>query len=334
MFVVQHYPLAVWLCILTMLCWGSWANTQKLASRMWPFQLFYWDYTIGILVATLAIALTFGSYGVEGRAFLPDLYQANWQSYLWAFLGGVIFNLANILLVTAIDIAGMSVAFPIAIGLALVIGVIVNYLSLPVGNAFLLTLGVAAVVIAIILDGMAYQYGKSLKTCKSVVKGLTIAFISGVLMGCFYRFVAMSMSVQFIKPSAGFFTPYTACVVFAVGIFISNFLWNGYMMRRPLTGQPTTYTAYFKGSLKLHGMGILGGLIWGVGTIASFLASGKAGYAISYGLGQGATLIAALWGVFIWHEFRRPRIWIKWLLAFMFVFYLLGLVIIVMARFY
>src|SRR5258706_15879924 len=120
MFIIHSYSLAVIFCIITMLCWGSWANTQKLASKKWRFELFYWDYVIGILLFSLISAFTLGSFGSEGRSTMEDLRQANNASVLSAFLGGIIFNAANILFSAAIAIAGMAVAFPVAIGLALV----------------------------------------------------------------------------------------------------------------------------------------------------------------------------------------------------------------------
>ena len=143
MFIVQSYPLAVVLCVVTMFCWGSWANTRKLASKDWRFELFYWDYAIGVVLLTLLFGLTLGSTGDTGQSFGADLRQASGGSVGSALIGGAIFNLANILLVAAIEIAGMAVAFPVGIGLALLIGVVVNYVADPVGNFALLATGVA-----------------------------------------------------------------------------------------------------------------------------------------------------------------------------------------------
>ena len=148
MFIIQDYSLAVLFCVITMLCWGSWANTQKLASKSWRFELFYWDYVIGILLFSLIGAFTLGSMGGEGRSFLDDLKQADGANIGSALLGGVIFNAANILLSAAISIAGMSVAFPIGIGLALVLGVVVNYMGAEKGNPLYLFLGVALIAVA------------------------------------------------------------------------------------------------------------------------------------------------------------------------------------------
>ena len=109
MFVVNSYSLAVFFCVVTMLCWGSWGNTQKLASKTWRYEYFYWDYVIGVLLFSILSALTLGSIGDEGRSFLSDLRQADWVNIGSAFGGGIIFNASNILLSAAISVCGMSV---------------------------------------------------------------------------------------------------------------------------------------------------------------------------------------------------------------------------------
>jgi glucose uptake protein len=232
MFIVEHYGLAIALCVITMLCWGSWANTTKLTSKGWRFELLYWDYGFGILLTTLLLAFTVGSNGSEGRAFLGDMKQAESANLLSAFAGGVVFNLANILLVAAIGIAGMSVAFPVGIGIALVLGVIVNYISSPQGNPVLIFGGVGLITLAIILNARAYQ---KLQTNAGGVskKGLILSVVSGCLMGLFYKYVAGSMVTDFNLPEAGKLTPYTALVFFAVGIVISSFVFNTLQMMRP-----------------------------------------------------------------------------------------------------
>jgi glucose uptake protein len=334
MIVIQSYATAVILCVITMLCWGSWANTQKLAKKSWSFQLYYWDYGIGVVLISFVLGITMGSFGTEGRAFLPDLAQADFTNYVLAFLGGVTFNIANILLVAAIDIAGMAVAFPVGIGLALVIGVIVNYISDPVGDPVLLFIGVACVAAAIIIDALAYKRLSSNHGNKAMlVKGLIIAIIAGILMGFFYRIIAASISMNFANPASGMFTPYSAVFIFSIGLFASSFIFNTFIMKKPFIGKPIKLTDYFtKGTPWLHFIGILGGIIWGVGIIFNFMASELAGTAISYGLGQGATMIAALWGVFIWREFKHAPLGTNKYLFFMFCFYLAGLILIILAK--
>jgi len=332
MVIVESYVMAVTLCFITMLCWGSWANTQKLASKEWQFQLFYWDYALGVLLLALVLAFTMGSFGTSGRSFLPDLQQADASSFTRALLGGAVFNVANILLVAAIDIAGMAIAFPVGIGLALVIGVVMNYRATPVGNPVLLFIGVGCIVLAILLDAMIYHRLPS-PGQKSVVKGLIISILAGVAMGFFYRFVAASMAADFVTPEAGKFTPYTAVVVFSLGLFLSNFLLNSIVMAKPFSGAPVSFTDYFaKGNARLHSIGILGGVIWSIGMSLSIIASGAAGFAISYGLGQGATMVASLWGVFIWKEFKDAPAGTNKYVTMMFLFFIVGLGLIIAAR--
>jgi len=331
MFVVHSYPLAVVLCVITMFCWGSWANTRKLAPKDWRFELFYWDYTIGVLLLTLALGLTLGSSGTEGRSFAADLSQAAPASIGSALLGGAIFNLANILLVAAIEVAGMAVAFPVGIGLALIIGVIVNYVAAPVGNGPLLALGVLLVTLAIVLDASAYRRLPGAAAGVST-KGLLLSVACGIFMGMFYRFVAAAMYGDAVTPEPGKMSPYAAVFVFAIGIFLSNFVWNTLAMKRPFVGSPVSFASYFQGDLRTHLTGILGGVIWGLGMSLNLIASGPAGFAISYGLGQGATMVAAFWGVFIWKEFAGAPQGTAKLLTAMFISFIAGLALIVLAR--
>jgi glucose uptake protein len=330
MFILHNYSAAVICCIVTMLCWGSWANTQKLAASTWRFELFYWDYVVGILLFSLVLAFTLGSTGSGGRSFLADLSQAGGNSIGSAIVGGIIFNAANILLGAAIAIAGMAVAFPVGIGLALVIGVVVNYIAHRVGNAGLLAGGVALIVVAIVLNAIAYRRMQAGKRTSSG-KGLVLAVAAGILMGFFYKYVVASMFTDFDVPEPGKLSPYTSVVIFSVGILISNVVFNTLLMRRPFAGAPVAYAAYFRGGLRDHITGILGGSVWCLGMSFSIIASGKAGAAISYGLGQGATIVAALWGIFIWKEFRGAPKGTTAVLGGMLIFYFLGLGLLVYA---
>ncbi len=319
-------------CLITMLCWGSWANTQKLAGKEWRFELFYWDYAAGVFLLSLLMALTLGSFGVQGRSFFEDLAQAQVENLASAFLGGVIFNAANILLVAAIAIAGMAVAFPVGIGLALVLGVVVNYLAAPIGSPGYLFVGVALVASAVLLDAVAYRRLPG-QGRRAGTKGLALSVLCGILMGFFYRFVAQSMSLNFADLEPGKLSPYSAVFVFSVGLVVSNLVFNTLIMKRPFVGTPVSFTAYFKGGAKLHSIGILGGAIWGVGMVLSIVASGQAGFAISYGLGQGATMVAAVWGVFVWKEFAEAPAGTNRLILLMFLGYLTGLILIIVSRF-
>lgn len=331
MFIIETYTTAVLFSAITMICWGSWANTQKLASSNWRFELFYWDYVIGIVILSLIFAFTLGSSGEQGRSFIADLQQADFSSLSSAFIGGIVFNAANILLGAAISISGMAVAFPVGIGLALVIGVAVNYAQNPIGDVGLLFGGVALVILAILLNANAYRSLPKDQT-KSPTKGLILSMVAGILMGFFYKYVADAMFLDFTQPLPGKLSPYSAVVLFALGIFGSNFLFNTLLMRRPFVGTPVSYSDYFKGSFKTHLTGILGGIIWCIGMAFSIIASDMAGPAISYGLGQGATMVAAFWGVYVWKEFKALPASKHILLKMMFILFLLGIGLIVYSK--
>ena len=331
MYIVNSYAMAVVLCFITMLCWGSWGNTQKLAAKTWRYELYYWDYIIGMLLTAIVIGFTFGSFGEHGRHFVEDLTQASAAGIGSVILGGIVFNASNILLSASVSLAGMAVAFPLGVGIALVLGVTVNYMGAPKGDPTLLFIGVLLIVIAIICNGIAS--GRMIKggaSARDNRKGLVLAVVAGVLMAFFYRFVAAAMDLSdFENPTPGMMTPYSALFVFAIGAFGSNFIFNSFVMRRPFTGTPVTYAEYFKGSLRTHLVGVLGGAIWTVGTACSYIAAGKAGAAISYALGQGAPMIAAIWGVFVWKEFKGANRGTNYLLMAMFVLFLVGLGIII-----
>ncbi len=335
MFIVSSYTLAVVLTFVTMICWGSWANTQKIAEKSWRFELFYWDYVIGILLFSLLFGFTFGSMGDKGMGFVESISQASNSSIINPIIGGIIFNLSNILLVAAIATAGMAIAFPVGVGIAMVLGVLINYIATPVGDPVFLFLGVGIVVIAIILDALAYKKLSQSKK-KAPTKGIVLSVVAGFLMAWFFRFVASAIAVNPENTAAGMdeagkLTPYAAFFFFVIGIVISNFLFNTILMKKPIEGAPVNFKQYFQGNLRSHISGIIGGMVWALGTSLSLLAANKAGYAISFGLGQGATMIGAFWGVFIWKEFKGANKSINTLLALMFLLFTAGLAMIIVA---
>ena len=335
MFIVGSYTLAVVFCFITMLCWGSWGNTQKLAAKSWRYELFYWDYVIGMVIFALLLAFTAGSIGAEGRPFLQDLGQASWASIGWVLLGAVVFNVSNILLSASVSIAGMAVAFPLGVGIALVMGVLNNLILHPVAgqNTALLWIGVALVVIAIVCNGVASgKVSNEQRDPKQNRKGIILALLAGIIMSFFSALVYNGVDLaNFKAPAAGMLTPYTAMVIFALGVFLSNFIVNTIVMKKPFIGEPVTYKQYFAGNFKTHLVGILGGCIWALGTSLNYISAGEAGAAVSYALGQGAPMIAAIWGVFIWKEFKGAKKGVYGLLALMFVLFVAGLACVVVA---
>jgi glucose uptake protein len=331
MFTVHTSGMAILLCILTMIGWGSWANTQKLAGKEhWPFELFYWDYAIGVALTGFLFCITLGAFGSAGTPAFANLQTASGAAEWRAIGSGVLFNLANILLVAAIDAAGMAVAFPVGIGLALVIGTAASYIQQPKGNLVLIACGVVLIIIAMIVSAIAHQRvaagGESRKS-----SGLIFAIIAGLLMGFFYPQLMRSISPGFnsepIRP--GMLTPYAALLFFGIGVLASSVPFNTSFMR----SRGSRFSDYFRARLGLHIPGILGGIIWMIALGLNVVASGVAGPAISYALGQGATLIAALWGVFIWREFRSAPAGTNRLIATMLTAYALGIVLIGRATF-
>ena len=345
MILPQTYAAALALMILTMICWGSWANTFKM-TRKWRFELFYFDYAAGVGIAAVIYAFTAGNMGFDGLMFMDDFMHAGKRQWLYGFSGGVVFNLANMLLVAAISVAGLSVAFPVGIGMALVIGVVLNHLIKPSGNAFLLFAGCAVVVAAIVVDAIAYRSLARTQQLEQIkaglarstrvrvpVKGIVLSIAAGLLMGLFFPLVEMSKAGEI---GLG---PYSAGFVFAAGVFLSTFVFNLFFMNLPVQGEPVEMLDYFRGRFRDHLMGWLGGIIWYTGAIASFAAASappevQVGPAISYAIGQGATMVSALWGILVWKEFAGADTRAKSLLVMMCALFLTGLTLVSIAPLY
>lgn len=339
MFLPETYQLTLALMILSMLCWGSWANTLKLCPNF-RFQLFYWDYTFGVVLGALAWGFTLGSSGTSGVPFLTAITRTPGDAIAYAICGGIIFNIANLLLVAAIDIAGLAVAFPIGIGLALIVGTVSSYLVHPAANPLLIFGGVALVTIAIVVDALAYRKRESTAKATST-RGIVLSLIAGLLMGSFYPLVARAIIIGVAAPgtlSTPGPNPYAVALFFSLGILLSTLPANWLLMKKPLDGKPPVDGAdYGRAPIGWHIAGLLGGFIWCCGAVSNFVASlshANVGPAVSYSIGQGATMISAAWGVFIWHEFAGAPRPARQLLVFMFIFFLLGLTAIAVAPLY
>ncbi|MDD4190846.1 MAG: GRP family sugar transporter [Mangrovibacterium sp.] len=333
MVILSNYWLAILFCIFAMICWGSWANTQKLAQKNWRFELFYWDLIIGILIMSLIGAFTVGSMGTEGRGFLTDLKQADGSSILYAMAGGLLWNAGNLLLVAAIAVAGMSVAFPIGGGIAWIVGIILNYINVvlkggnPSEKPVLLWMGVAIIIGAIFLSGKSFS-NLAREKKQTSLKGILLSVIGGLFIACFYPVVVNSLDAGFVTGGKGTLTPYTAVFFFATGVFISTFMINPFFMKKPVSGEPVRMKQYFEGNLQTHLTGVLGGAIWMLGMLFSYMAVGAANPAIAYALSNAAPVVAILWGVLVWKEFKGAPKGTNSLLTVMFIFYLIGLALI------
>jgi len=324
MFTPQSLGIALLMMITSAICWGSWANTYK-GVRNYRFELFYWDYAVGVFLISLILAFTMGSTGHDASSFLSNVGSVDDANIAYALVGGALFNLANLLLVAAIDMVGLSVAFPISIGIALVVGVVLSYALQPKGNAGLLTSGVACALIAVILDGKAY--GSLVAAGRTVTKkSLITCVVSGILMGLWAPFMAHAMT----RGKA--LGPYSAAVFLSLGALLSCFIWNIYLMKRPLVGEPVGFGGFFRASASGHLLGILGGFIWGIGTVFNLVAASFTGVAISYAIGQSAPMVAALWGILAWKEFEGSGGRAKLYLTLMFAFYALAILLIARAN--
>ena len=322
MFTPQSLGIALLMMITSAVCWGSWANTYK-GVKNYRFELFYWDYALGIFLISLVLAFTMGSTSSGPDSFLNNVHAADNANIVYTMVGGAVFNLANLLLVAAIAMAGLAIAFPVAIGIALVVGVVSSFILQPKGNVGLLAAGVACAVIAVIMDGKAYG---SLTREGSAVsrKSIVVCIVSGVLMGLWAPFVTKAMT------NGNTLGPYSVGVFFTLGALLSCFIWNIYFMKKPLIGDPVNFDGFFRASASGHFLGLLGGAIWGVGTVFNLVAASFTGVAISYAIGQSAPMVAALWGVFVWKEFAGANSKAKMYLAMMFLFY--GLAIVLVAK--
>jgi glucose uptake protein len=322
MFTPPSLGIALLMMATSAICWGSWANTYK-GVKNYRFELFYWDYAIGIFLISLILALTMGSAGHDSFSFVNNVHAADSTNIVSTLVGGAIFNLANLLLVAAIDMAGLAVAFPVSIGIALVVGVVLNFILQPKGNGLLLAGGVACAFVAVVLDGKAY--GSLASSGRSVSKkSIVTCVVSGVLMGLWSPFTTYGTT------RGNALTPYSSVVFLTLGALLSCFVWNLYFMKKPLAGEPVGFGGFFTAPASGHLLGLLGGVIWGTGTVFNVVAGKATTFAVSYAIGQSAPMVAALWGVLAWKEFAGSGTSAKLYLAFMFVFY--GLAILLVAH--
>jgi len=329
---ITNYSIAVMVCFLAMICWGSWQNTQKFTGEAWRFELFYWDFALGILIMSIISAFTFGSLGNSGRSFITDIGQASFKYLGYAIFAGIIWNLGTLLLVRAIAIAGMATAFTIGGGLAWLLGIMLNYIENPSSyKPTLLYIGLGFIVITLLSSYFAYSK-QARSQQKPTIVAVILSMFVGVLIAVYYVIMVRALDPDFSPENAGKLSSYTAVVFFSIGAFISTVIFNPFFMRRSIEGGAVNMRQYFSGTRKAHTWGIAGGLIWSSGNALSFMAVSAAGSAISYGLSNAAPLVAAIWGVFVWKEFKGATTGIKWLLFFMFLFYLISLTIIILSK--
>jgi glucose uptake protein len=338
MILPQTHAAVLFLMILSLFCWGSWANTYKLAGK-WRYELYYFDFAAGVALAAFLYAFTVGNLGYDGFSFLDDLMHAGKRQWLYGLMAGVIFNLANMILMSAISVAGMAVAFPVGIGVATIVGTVLAYAANSTGTAALLSAGCVLLAAGVAAAALAYRFhallrhealaraGKAASTRRpSSIKGIVLALVSGLLMSLF---VPLVDSARQSEIGLG---PYAVAVVFAIGVFVSTFVFNVFLMNLPVEGEPLEVLDVLKSTPKQHLLGMGGGALWCTGMVSSLAAAAApanahVGTVAGYFLAQGFALIAALWGVLLWKEFKGSDLRVKTLVVFMFLLFVCGLLV-------
>ena len=346
------FATALCLLILSILAWGSWANFQKLAGK-WRFELFYYDYSLGVVICAVIAAFTFGSMLPRELTFQDNLLIAGYHQMAYAGAAGAVFNLGNVLLVAAISMSGMAVAFPMALGLALAMQALGNFHQ---SNAIVLFGGIVLLLVAVLTNAFAYSgyvdarqfaaaaalqadprdnprnnpRAKSRVRPPSAGPAILLSVLSGILLGLSYPLIEMA------RTGGSGVAPYGLAVLFGGGVLFSTLLYIPFFINFPVHGQPIEFAAYFRGTRNQHLLGILGGAVWMVGAIANFLtvnapAPGLAVQGTGYELGQSAAIVSSLWGVLAWREFKNASDRVKILLVGTLVLFLTGLAMITIA---
>jgi len=354
------YALTLALLMISVLCWGSWANALK--KSHWRFELYYLDFCVGAILAALIAAFTVGSMGPD-LSVQDSFLLVSKRPVLLAFVAGCVFNLGNMLVVAAIEVSGMGIAFLIGLGMALIVSVMWNYILLENGNLWMILGGCIIVLVSVILAAVAHgmmeavrrksaaALAASLAPPEELTKaaipgarkkraeeesgpgamlGVWLALSGGLVLGCFYPLMGMSMEGEL-----GFSNPFSVALIVSIGMLVSSLIYNLYFMNLPVKGLPISFFAYFTGSLGQHGLGLLGGMIWMAGACANFSAAAaqgeaKLGTAIVYTLGYGSALISLIWGVFVWKEFANATSGISRLLSTAAILFASGLAVVVL----
>lgn len=302
--------------MLSFLCLGLWPNTFKRTGPQWRFELFYFDFAIGAILLAVLAAFTFGTFGSE-MAFDDRMLVAGRSAQVWAIAAGFLFNLGNMLFVAAMSLIGVSAAFPLSAGLALIIASLLNFRA---ENVVFLISGIVLLLIGLVLDGTACRLrdlgiGGGAKGAQKPVakappkaktrrttKGILIALLSGIPLGLFYPL--------FTKGAAGDFGlgPYAGLLLFCVGIIIATVIFNFYFMNIAIEGGAIAFNAYFRGRASQHFLGFMGGALWAAGALAAAVASSAPpGVGLSASLRLivplASVILALLSGLWIWKEF-------------------------------
>jgi glucose uptake protein len=345
MILPQSNSLVLILMIASMLLLGAWASLFKAAGK-WRFELFYFDFAFGLLLAAIIFSFTFGDLGYDGFTFMDDLQHAGKHQWVYCFLSGIIFNIGNMLMLASVSVAGLAIAFPMTMGVAVIVASLVGLGGKPPGNALLIVLGCGLVLTSVVMNAVAYRIigrerheklaraGLAKSTRRpNPVKGIVLAVVGGLLIA------AMSgLLIKARDPDVGL-GPYTAAAIFSLGMFLSSLVLNVFLMNLPVEGEPLEFSAYFKGRASQHLFGVVGGVLWYTGTLAALVSTSvpprmQPGPLESFLLAQGAPIIAALLGIIVWKELKGGDIRLKVLGALMIILFVCGLAMIGLAPVY
>jgi glucose uptake protein len=333
------------LLILTFICWGSWANTQKLVFK-WRFELFYYDFTLGLAICVAIAAFTLGSMNSQDLTVSDNMMIAGYRKMAYAVFAGLIVNLGYIFLSAAVSLSGMAVAFPLTFGIALIVSSITDFIGAPqTANSLLLFGGLVLVLVAVLMDCIAYRSHLDALAAASkkgpildprtklpartpiAARGIVFSILSGIALGFFFPVVDSS------RTGDNGVGPYGLALLIGAGMFFSTLLYVPFFLNFPVLGEPKQVRDYFKGEKKQHLLGIFGGFVWAVGLIAALVEfaappAAQIGPALSTGMVQGAPVLAGLWGVLAWGEFKNSTQTVKMLLLMMFVLFIAGLALV------
>ncbi len=317
------YSSALLLLFISFACLGSWANTFKLTGSRWRYELYYLDFSIGALLLAVVAAYTLGTMG--GDVFTNRMILAGRTAQAWAVGGGVIFNIGNMLLVAAVSLIGMSAAFPLTIGTALVI---TSFFHFRPANLVFLAVGIVLMLLTVTFDGSAcglrnrglakavkdQKRDKAAPKTSKSSKGIVVGIIGGVALGLFYPVLNRAMAGDL---GLG---PYAGALLFCLGLVASTLVFCLYFMNVAIEGGPLTIKSYFQGKFAQHALGFLGGVICAVGLLSAALALSAPPEilpddSVLFVVPLASVLLAFLWGIIIWREFKSAPIGAKGSLA-------------------
>lgn len=331
------YTAALILLIAGMFGWGLWANLFKAAGGKWRFELFCFDFAIGVVLAAVVLGLTAGSLGFDGFGFRDDLQLAGKRQDLWGFAAGTIFNLGNMLLLGAVSVTGMAMAFPVGMGCALIVAALWNFAMNPgvsigfvIGGAVVLAGAIAFSVLAwktmaaTKLKAQVEANPGRVRKPKSSLKPVMLSLVGGVMLGSFVPLIQMGSAGE------NGLGPYAMGFIFSLGVVFSTFVFNLFFMNLPVQGKPIEIAEYFRAKLQRHGLGVIGGIVWYIGLIATLIkvrleGSARVGEALGYSLAQGSIVIAALCGLLLWKEYQGADSAARLRLGLMFILLVVGI---------